>query len=216
MSFLAFVIDRTSRGRMEAASLGRANRLVRTMPNALRLEIAATGPAFHRPPEGLPLTCSQVSWAVACTMVNLVHRHHSAPVGHKFSFGVFAGSDLVGVAICGRPVARMLDDGKTLEVTRTATVGYKNSISKVLAAARKEALAHGFTRLITYTLGCESGASLKASGFTCMGPSGGGSWSRGSRPRADNHPTEEKLRWEWRAPNQRTFMKITNKGRRDH
>ena len=79
-------------------------------------------------------------------MVNLVHRHHSAPVGHKFSFGVFAGSDLVGVAICGRPVARMLDDGKTLEVTRTATVGYKNSISKVLAAARKEALAHGFTR----------------------------------------------------------------------
>lgn len=34
---------------------------------------------------------------------------------------------LVGVAVVGRPVARLLDDGLTLEVTRVATDGTPSS-----------------------------------------------------------------------------------------
>lgn len=47
------------------------------------------------------------------------HRHHGPVVGHKFSIGCSDGEKIVGVAIVGRPVARHLDDGWTLEVTRT-------------------------------------------------------------------------------------------------
>ena len=43
------------------------------------------------------------------------HRHHGAVVGHKFSIGATKDGVLVGVAICGRPVSRVLDDGYTLE-----------------------------------------------------------------------------------------------------
>ncbi len=43
------------------------------------------------------------------------HRHHRPVAGHKFSIGCADGEDIVGVAIVGRPVARYLDDGWTLE-----------------------------------------------------------------------------------------------------
>lgn len=51
-------------------------------------------------------------------------------------------------------------------------------------------------RLITYTLAEEGGASLRASGFRCIGEAGGGRWSRESRPRVDTHPLQVKLKWE--------------------
>jgi len=201
MSFLAFVVSRIETGRLLPASLGRANRALRRLPKERRLDLAARGASFRIPPPGLPLSVDPVSWDVACAMVNVEHRHHGAPVGHLFSLGVFAGEDLVGVAICGRPVARMLDTGSTLEVTRTVSVGYQNAISKVLGAVKREAVLRGYSKVITYTLPSENGASLKASGFTCAGTAGGGSWSRAGRERDDKHPTEEKQRWEWLAPN---------------
>lgn len=40
------------------------------------------------------------------------------------------------------------------------------------------------------------GASLRASGWWCVGVAGGGSWSRKDRPRVDTHPTQTKIRWE--------------------
>lgn len=50
------------------------------------------------------------------------HRHNKAPAGGKFAIGASDGSRLVGVAIVGRPVARMLDDGETLEVVRVCVL----------------------------------------------------------------------------------------------
>ena len=47
--------------------------------------------------------------------VEQYHRHHGPVVGHKFSIGCSDGEKIVGVAIVGRPVARHLDDGWTLE-----------------------------------------------------------------------------------------------------
>jgi hypothetical protein len=102
----------------------------------------------------------------------------------------------VGVVIVGKPVARMLADGWTCEVTRLASDGTKNACSMLYRAAWRAARAMGYRRLVTYTLAEEPGTSLRAAGFRLIGEAGGGSWSRKDRPRVDLHPTELKLRWE--------------------
>lgn len=51
------------------------------------------------------------------------HRHHKAPVSGLFAVAVGDGSKVRGVAVVGRPSARMLQDGWTAEVTRVATDG---------------------------------------------------------------------------------------------
>jgi hypothetical protein len=103
---------------------------------------------------------------------------------------------VVGVVILGRPVARRLDDGWTLEVTRCATDGTSNACSCLYGAAWRLAKSLGYRRLVTYTLPEEGGASLRGAGWTCVGEAGGGSWDRAERPRVDLHPTQTKLRWE--------------------
>lgn len=132
----------------------------------------------------------------ACSFISQHHRHHRPPQGMVFAIGVADGDMVVGVATIGRPVARILNDGWTLEVTRLATTGERNACSILYAAAWRAARAMGYRRLITYTLPQEGGASLRGSGWRCLGEAGGGSWSRQSRPRVDTHPTQTKLRWE--------------------
>ena len=106
-----------------------------------------------------------VTFRDACEFVQAWHRHHRPPVGHKFSVGVASGDTLVGVAMVGRPVARHLDDGLTLEVNCTATDGTKNVNSMLYAACWRAAQALGYRRLVTYTMADESGASLRAAGW---------------------------------------------------
>ena len=125
------------------------------------------------------------------------HRHHGPVVGYKFAVAVATQDEVVrGVAVVGRPVARRLDDGLTLEVNRLATDGTPNSCSALNGAAWRVAREMGYERLVTYVLASEPGTSLKAVGWTCVGEAGGGSWSVPSRPREDKHPTERKVRWE--------------------
>lgn len=138
----------------------------------------------------IPMTLDEAN-----AFVDKWHRHHKPVPGCKFCIGVALGY-VVGVAIVGRPVARMLDDGWTLEVNRTCTDGTKNANSKLYGACRRAAWALGYKKLITYTLPEESGISLTAAGWKCMGTAGGGTWSRESRPRVDTHPLQGKLRWE--------------------
>jgi hypothetical protein len=132
----------------------------------------------------------------ANAFVRANHRHHGTVVGHKFSIAVSDGEKVCGVAIVGRPVARMLDDSWTLEVTRLATDGTRNACSALYAAAWRAARAMGYRRLVTYILDTEVGTSLTAAGWKCVGETGGGSWSRTSRPRVDKHPTQGKIRFE--------------------
>lgn len=128
------------------------------------------------------------------------HRHHGRVVGHKFSIGVTDETQqLRGVAIIGRPVARRLDDGWTLEVTRLATDGCKHACSALYAAAWRAARAMGYRKLVTYILATEPGTSLKAAGWACVASTPGRSWSVPSRPRMDKHPLQRKLRWEMSA-----------------
>lgn len=128
------------------------------------------------------------------------HRHHRAPQGGLFAIGLFDESNpksgVLGVAIVGKPVARRLADGWTAEVTRLCTDGSANACSMLYGAAWRAARAMGYRRLITYTLAEEGGASLRAAGWRVVAQTRGGKWSRESRPRVDDHPTQAKLRWE--------------------
>lgn len=145
--------------------------------------------------------------------VEVHHRHRGPVAGAKFCIAVAgrheigdtrpggAGygmhTDCVhGVLIAGRPVARHLDNGWTLEVNRCCTDGTRNACSILYASAWRAARALGYTKLITYTLASEPGASLRAAGFRIAGEVKGRSWSCPSRPRVDTAPDQDKLRWE--------------------
>src|SRR5438874_8847937 len=97
------------------------------------------------------------------------HRHSLPTVGCKFAVGAAVDGKLVGVAIAGRPVARKLDDGKTLEVLRVCTDGTLNANSFLYGRVRRIAALMGYATIITYTLQEESGASLKAVGAKVVG-----------------------------------------------
>lgn len=134
--------------------------------------------------------------AEANELVSRWHRHHQPCVGHRFSIGVAEGEKVVGAAICGRPVARYLDNGWTIEVNRLVTDGTMNACSMLYGACRRAAFALGYRRIITYTLPSEGGGSLNGAGWKCLGERGGGSWNVKSRPRVDKAPTCQKLLWE--------------------
>lgn len=133
----------------------------------------------------------------AAAFVSEHHRHHTPPAGHLFSIGAVRDSELVGVVIVGRPVARRRDDGKTAEVTRLCVRDDEpNACSFLYGKAAKAAFALGFERIGTYTLKSEPGTSLKAAGWTLLGETPGKSWNVPTRPREDKHPIEPKLIWE--------------------
>ncbi len=134
----------------------------------------------------------------ANAFVRAWHRHHKPVIGHIFSIGAATGREIVGVAIIGRPVARMRDDGITAEVTRLCTDGTKDAPSFLYGASARAAFALGFKRIGTYILATEPGTSLMAAGWRLIGEAGGGTWNRPSsdRPRVDKHPTQGKLLFE--------------------
>lgn len=136
----------------------------------------------------------------AGAFVLAVHRHNGKPsIAAVFSCGLEHEGLLVGVAMAGRPVARHLDDGFTLEVHRVATTATapKGSVSCLYGAMRRAAAALGYRRCITYTLASESGSSLRGAGWTqeCFLEARGG-WSCPSRPRRPT-PADatDKIRW---------------------
>jgi hypothetical protein len=137
-----------------------------------------------------------VKFDEACKFVEMHHRHHGKPQGHKYSIAAAVDDKIVGVVIVGRPVSRHLDDGWTLEVTRCCTDGTKNACSALYAAAWRAARAMGYNRIITYILDTEKGTSLVAAGFKKFGIVRGRSWNCKSRPRVDKQPLQGKLRFE--------------------
>ncbi len=130
----------------------------------------------------------------ANTYVNAYHRHNTGTVGCKFAIGLYEGEQLIGVAICGRPVSRYLDDGTICEINRLCTRGDVNACSMLYGACSRIARDMGYKKIITYTLASESGITLKASNFICEGRAGGTHWT-GKRNRQQNLPAEMKTRW---------------------
>lgn len=139
----------------------------------------------------------------AFAFVAEVHRHLPPPRGDVIRVAAYDGDRLVGVATAGRPVARHLDDGRTLEVLRVAALpeaphggGHALCIpSRLYAAIRRAGFALGYQRIVTYTLAGESGASLRAAGWRLDGETDGGEWDRADRPRQPVLFAGPKLRW---------------------
>lgn len=140
--------------------------------------------------EAVPLELS-----VANEYVATLHRHHDPVHRDKFRIGASQDGKLVGVVQVGRPVSRMLDDGKTVEVVRLCTDGTKDVCSFLYSKAARVAKEMGYEKIITYILCTESGTSLRACGWQEDGVTSGGHWSRPSRKRNTTAPTIPKKRY---------------------
>ncbi|MCK4528696.1 hypothetical protein KAW18_15110 [candidate division WOR-3 bacterium] len=126
------------------------------------------------------------------------HRHNKPVVRAKFQIGLMKDEELIGVGIVGRPIARMLSNGKTVEVLRTCIKeGYPNACSMMYARLRQISQLLGYEKIITYTLQKESQSSLKALGASIVAEVKPQDWNRKSR-RRDTQPVyrEPKYRWE--------------------
>jgi len=153
----------------------------------------------------MTLVLTPITLREANAFVERHHRHHGGARGCIMCVAVSrvlgggdaaAVDDVAGVAIVGRPLARMLDNGYTAEVLRCCTDGTRNVCSMLYGAAWRAVRALGYRKLVTYTLATEAGASLRAAGLRVVGEVRGASWSRTSRPRVDTMPAQDKLRWE--------------------
>jgi len=145
----------------------------------------------------IPLTLREAN-----DFVSDYHRHSGRTQrdGGRFAIGVAEGEHLLGVAIVGRPVARSLQDGLTAEVTRlcVSPEAPRNACSMLYGRCWRIWQQMGGTRMITYTLQTESGASLKGSGWKLIGEvKGDAQWDRAARPRSHKAIYREpKFRWE--------------------
>jgi hypothetical protein len=124
------------------------------------------------------------------------HRHHKAVTGHRWSTAVSVSGAIVGVAIVGRPVARMTDCRSVVEALRVCTDGTHNACSALYGAVCRQQKSLGYEKAQTFILESESGVSLLAAGWKPVAFSAGGSWSRDSRLRIDSAPLIRKVRWE--------------------
>ena len=139
---------------------------------------------------------SPATLAQANKMVSQLHRHHKPCVGHRFSLALSLDDKVVGVVICGRPVARMEDPYKVLEISRCCTDGTPNAISKLYPQVFRIAALMGFDRVQTYTLPEEGGASMRAVGMTLASTSPGGQWKHtDGKARRTDQPTSPKSKW---------------------
>jgi hypothetical protein len=134
----------------------------------------------------------------ANSFVNMFHRHSKKVQGGKFAIGLMDGLQLVGVAIAGRPISRIMDNGSTVEILRVCVKnGYKNANSMLYGRIRRICQMMGYEKVITYTLKDESQSSLLAIGAvqeSTVRPEG---WNRPSRKRRNQDIySKEKIRWD--------------------
>lgn len=143
-----------------------------------------------------PMEINPIHLKQANDFVKQYHRHNIPTVGGKFAISAKENGEIVGVAICGRPVARKLDDGEALEIYRCCCKnGTKNACSMLYGACCRIAKNMGYKTVITYTLETENGASLKASGFQSDGKCGGTHWTGKRKREYFIAPEVLKVRW---------------------
>lgn len=135
--------------------------------------------------------------------VEQFHRHsrRTARDGGKFAIGASDGQALLGVAIVGRPVARLLNDSYTAEVLRVCVAPElpprNNVCSFLYGRCWRIWQQMGGRRLVTYTLASESGSSLRGAGWQVIETVQPGGWSRDGRERSwQPIYGQTKFRWE--------------------
>jgi hypothetical protein len=143
----------------------------------------------------VPLTLREAN-----DFVERFHRHsaRTSNDGGKFAIGLQLDGQLVGVAIVGRPVARMLQIPGTAELLRNCVspAAPRNATSKLAGRAKRIWQLMGGVRLVSYTLARESGESMRGAGFIEDGAVAGRRWDTPSRRRAARAiEQEDKVRW---------------------
>jgi hypothetical protein len=131
------------------------------------------------------------------------HRHMGSTNndGGKYAIALEHEGEIVGVAIVGRPNARMLQHGKQefpAELLRlcTSSAAPKGAESKLYARARRIWQLMGGSHFHTYTLKRESGASLRGAGLKEPLEVHSEQWDCPSRPRKHREIADEpKVRW---------------------
>lgn len=162
---------------------------------------------FSAPPGSgwrvVPTTLRKANDFVACH-----HRHtgRTARNGGKFAIGLALDDLLVGVAIVGNPLSATLMDGLTAEVLRVCVLPHASAgaCSRLYGACWRAWRAMGGTRMVTYTLDSEDGASLRGAGWNPVGRTK--PCAEGWRKAADNSVRTHtpvmslvKIRWEIRS-----------------
>lgn len=143
----------------------------------------------------VPLTLRQANDFVEA------HHRHSARTsndGGKFAIGLQVADELVGVAIVGQPVARLLSTPGTAEVLRlcVSTMAPKGACARLYARCKRIWQQMGGTRLVTYTLARERGHSLRGAGFEIEAVVPARGWDTPTRRRlARRLDFEPKVRW---------------------
>lgn len=143
------------------------------------------------------IALAPLPFAAANRTLQALHRHSTPVVGMKFGIRAHIAGEPVGIAVAGRPVARVLDDGLTLEVLRVCTwTDARNVCSRLYGACCRAAWALGYRRVVTYTTNRETAASVRASGFREDGRRRAESWDTPARARAgDHHGLSDRVRW---------------------
>lgn len=142
----------------------------------------------------VPVTIKAAAkWVVA------THRHLKRFNGGRFAVGVAdATGALRGVGVVGNGPQVWEGTGRMI-ITRVATDGFPNACSMLYGALCRAGKNLGYIEAWTYTMPSEgeTGASLKAAGFTDMGLTKGGEHDRPNigRRRAKAENANPKRRW---------------------
>ncbi len=120
------------------------------------------------------------------------HNRGGVP-GWKAAFGARYENELIAVCVLSRPVARKLDDGDTISISRLAARPTRpaNTGSWLIARARRWAELEGFERIIAYAgVAGNYGTVYEAAGFVIedtVEADGTGWQSRSNRDSWENY-----------------------------
>lgn len=159
------------------------------------------------PPGEVAYAVRPITSRAAIEWIKEVHRHLPNIQGGLFATSVHCGAERVAVGIAGNP-ARVWQGTGRIVISRVAA---REGLPRVIGSDGREHPAPactmvyrslcdasrslGYREAWTYTLPGEDGASLRAAGFIFLGWTGGGEWSRASRPRNPAVSTAKKGRW---------------------
>jgi hypothetical protein len=125
------------------------------------------------------------------------HRHSRPVVGGKWAIALMRGDELVGVAISGRPVSRVLQQRGYMEINRVCVIeGVEGGCSMLYRRCRRIGQLMGYERFVSYNLETESGASLRAAGFEAVAKVRGRQHDTPSRRRVIKTNISDMTRWE--------------------
>lgn len=132
----------------------------------------------------LAIELRPLTLAAANEAIRKWHRHHKPVIGHLFSIGAYAGEELLGVAVVGRPSAPELQKHGAYELTRLATPekAVPHVASRLIAACWRAARAMGVKRMISYTREDEPGTCYRAAGWRLVAKVNGREWAGNNKP----------------------------------